>query len=81
MSYLTLTVSFTLASNIECCCPLLFPSQEFLDPITKYNSLSGYLFNIQMLKQVCEEGGICVCVCVLCMYPVSVHVHSEHKCA
>jgi len=25
---------------------------EFRDPITNYNSLSGYLFNIQMLKQV-----------------------------
>eukprot|EP00967_Tisochrysis_lutea_P105997 scaffold162059_cov18-Tisochrysis_lutea.AAC.1 len=24
---------------------------EFRDPITNYNSLSGYLFNIQMLKQ------------------------------
>lgn len=32
---------------------------EFRDPITNYNSLSGYLFNIQMLKQVrhCKHSG------------------------
>jgi hypothetical protein len=32
---------------------LLFSArQEFSDPLTRYSSLSGYLFNIQMLRRV-----------------------------
>lgn len=26
--------------------------QDFIDPITRYNNLGGYLFNIQMLRYV-----------------------------
>ena len=46
-----------------CKCSAYDEVVEFRDPITNYNSLAGYLFNIQMLKQV-RPATLMRCACL-----------------